>query len=214
MNRRAVLIGGAAALSAPVWAGDAGAPHPHQGVLPKITGAPPIPTLTAADLAILASGKSVLKQTKTDTGGRGTAIQEIHAAPAAIWSKITSYANYPTWVDGVHECSVYKQVPGEIFARFVIGAMGMKVEYFIRHLYKPDAGYMTWTLDYTRTSDLDDSVGFWRVEAIADKPGWTRVYYSVQVKLSGWVPGFVEDMLANSGLTKATAWVKREAEKG
>jgi hypothetical protein len=214
MKRRTLLASGAALLAAPAWGADANAPHPHQGILPKYSGAPPVPALTEADLATLAAGKPVLKQVKTDTGGRGTAVQDIQATPEAIWSKITSYANYPTWVDGVHECSVYKQVPGEIFVRFVIGAMGIKVEYFVRHLYRPDSGYMTWTLDYTRQSDLDDSVGFWRVEALADKPGWTRVYYSVQVKLSGWVPGFVEDMLANSGLTKATAWVKREAEKG
>ena len=215
MNRRSLLRTAIplALLPRLAFAGDATHPHPHQGVLPKFTGAPPVPTLTDADKASLAAGKPVLKQTQTDSGGRGTAIQDVKATPDRVWSRITSYGSYPQWVEGVYECSNYKTDGSHLYTRFLVGAMGMKVEYFIRHIYRPDLGYLTWSLDYTRTSDLDDSVGFWRVEPLADKPGYTRVYYSVQVKLSGWVPGFVEDMLANSGLTKATAWVKREAEK-
>ena len=217
MNRRHLLLSAAAlpaaSLADTAFAGDVAKPHPHQGVLPAFSGAPPVPTLSDADLALLAEGKAVLKQTKTDTGGRGTAVQHVQATPEQIWAKITSYASYPQWVDGVYECEVYGRSPGEYLVRFVIGAMGIKVEYFVRHAFRPESGYMTWALDYTRQSDLDDSVGFWRVEPVAALPGVTRVYYSVQVKLSGWVPGFVEDMLANSGLTKATAWVKRESER-
>lgn len=213
MNRRQLLVAAAATIPALALGADATQPHPHQGVLPAYSGAPPIPTLSDEDLANLAAGKSVLKQTKTDTGGRGTAVQDIAATPDQIWSKITSYANYPQWVDGVYECETYSKSGSDIYARFLIGAMGIKVEYFVHHKYHPELGYMTWTLDYSRLSDLDDSVGFWRVEPLADKPGYTRVYYSVSVKLSGWVPGFVEDMLSKSGLTKATAWVKRESEK-
>ena len=38
------------------------------------------------------------------------------------------------------------------------------------------------------------------------------MYYSVEVRLRGWVPGAVENMVAKSGLTKATAWVKAESQ--
>ena len=214
MKRRLFLAAGAALVIPGLSrAADANQPHPHQGVLPKFTGNPPVPALSESDLATLAQGKAVMKQVKSDTGGRGTAFQDVNATPEKIWGKITNLAMYPTWVDGVSLCEVYKTSGSEIDARFIIGAMGMKVEYFVKHSYHPDLGYMTWTLDYSRLSDLDDSVGFWHVEALADKPGWSRVVYSVQVKLNGWVPGFIEDMLANSGLTKATAWVKRESEK-
>lgn len=214
MNRRHFLATGVAlAVPAVAWPADATQPHPHGGVLPKFSGNPPLPALTDADRATLAADKPVLKQSKSESGGRGTAIQDVHATPERIWSRITSFGSYPQWVDGVDECASYKTSGSEIYTRFVVGAVGMNVEYFVKHTYRPDLGYMTWTLDYSRQSDLDDSVGFWRVEPLADKPGWTRVYYSVQVKLSGWVPGFVEDMLASSGLTKATAWVKRESEK-
>lgn len=42
--------------------------------------------------------------------------------------------------------------------------------------------------------ETDDSVGFWHV---APRPGkeqqddWSRVYYSVQVRIPSWVPGIV-----------------------
>lgn len=202
-------------LAAPALAADATQPHPHHGVLPKFGGVPALPSLSADDLATLAKGEPVLKQAKNaDGSGRGIAVQDVHAAPDRIWSRITSFAQYPKWVEGVYECGVYEKANDKIKARFVIGAMMVKEEYFIEHTFRPDQHYLSWTLDYARLSDLDDSVGYWRVEPLPEKPGYSRVYYSVQVKLSSWVPSFVEDMLSKSGLTKATAWVKRESEKG
>ncbi|MCB9675556.1 MAG: SRPBCC family protein [Alphaproteobacteria bacterium] len=197
----------------PALAADASKPHPHQGVLAKMPGAPEVPTLTAEDLATLKEGKSVLKQERGKDGGRGIAIQDVHADAKTIWSRILKFDRYPDWVDNVKTCENYEEGGGTIKTHFVIGAALFSAEYWIRHEYKPSQNYMTWELDYTRESDLDDSVGFWYIEELPDKPGWSRLYYSVDVKVGGWVPGFVEDMVAKSGLTKATSWVKRESEK-
>ncbi len=217
MHRIRLGLLAAALLSTPIaaLAADATIPHEHKGVLPAYTGMPSIPTLTAEDLAILDTGKNVLKQTKDGkgSGGKGIAVQDIHADPTTIWSRITSYSNYPKWVKGVYECETYSNTADHIKTRMVIGGMGVKKEYFIDHKYTPGSGYMTWTLDYSRNSDFDDTVGFWRVEALPGKPGWSRVYYSVQVKLKGWVPGFIQAMLTKDGLVQATEWVKRESEK-
>jgi hypothetical protein len=196
----------------PALAADPNKPHPHQGVLPTFSTTPPVPDLTADDLAKLAQGKAVQKQVQGEAGGRGIAVQDVAAPPAVVWSRITSYPRYPEWVDGVFECEVYEIADEHIKARFLIGAMGVKVEYFIDHVYDPTNGVMTWTLDYSRESDLDDSVGFWRVLPHPEKAGWSRVVYSVNVRLKGWVPGFIESMIAKKGLTQATEWVKRESE--
>ena len=88
----------------------------------------------------------------------------------------------------------------------------MDVVYFIEHSFHKSEGYMTWTQDYTRESDLDDSTGYWLVYPSPDTPGATRVEYTVDMRLKGWVPGFVENMLAKKGLTMATSWVKKKAE--
>ena len=39
-----------------------------------------------------------------------------------------------------------------------LGVMGVSLEYFIDHTYAPRLGVLTWTLDYSRLSDLIDSV--------------------------------------------------------
>jgi ribosome-associated toxin RatA of RatAB toxin-antitoxin module len=176
-------------------------------------GAPEVPILLPEDLEQLNKGKPVMKQVKEGSGGRGIAIQDVHASPEVIWSKINDFANYPGMVENVRSCKIYEKTDDHIKVSFTISAVMMNVEYFIDHVYHPSEGYMTWTLDYFRESDLDDSVGFWRVEPIPSKPGWTRVFYSVEVRLKGWIPGIVEDMIAKKGLPKATGWVKRESEK-
>jgi ribosome-associated toxin RatA of RatAB toxin-antitoxin module len=197
-------------------AADAAKPHPHQGVLSAYAGAPPRVELTAADLEKLAQGKSVLKQTQTTSGegagGRGVAVQDIHAEPDIIWGRITDYPAYPQMVDNVKACEVYERAGERVKVRFVIGAPMISIEYYIDHVHRPSEGWMTWRLDYSRTSDFDDTVGFWRVEALAEKPGWSRVYYSVDLKAAGWVPPPIEQAFATMGLNKATSWVKREAE--
>lgn len=209
---RSMLLAWALTLAAPALAADANSPHPHQGVIGAFSGKPAKPALTESDIATLSTGKPVLKQIREGKGGRGIAVQDVHATPEQVWSRITSYGNYPEWVDNVKECAPYATEGEHLKVRFVISALMVNVEYYIDHIYAPDQGYMTWSLDYTRESDLDDSVGFWVVEPIADKPGWTRVFYSVDVRIKGWVPKAIENMIAKQGLTKATSWVKRESE--
>lgn len=204
----------------PIWtlmtalAADATQPHPHQGVLQKFVGPPAKPALTAEDLATLAKGEPVLKQKRGKDGGRGIAVQDVAATPERIWSRIMKLEKYPDWVDNVKVCENVKVDGSRIETHFEIGASLVSMEYWIVHDAHPEQNWMTWQLDYSKYNDLDDSVGFWVVEPLPDKPGYSRLYYSVDVKVGGWVPGFIENMVAKSGLTKATAWVKRESEKG
>lgn len=198
----------------PALAADASVPHPHRGSVTAYKGEPPPVALEAGDLATLAAGKVVLKQQKVESGGRGVAFMDISATPTRIWSKITDYANYPKMVGRVAECSNYRVSGDHIFTRFVLDVMGSEVEYFIDHTYRPDKGYLTWTLDYTRKSDLDDSVGYWRVTPQSTEPLRTRLEYSVDIRFTGYVPGFIADMVSKKGLTDATSWVKRESEGG
>lgn len=199
-------------LGAPSWAADANKPHEHRGIVAPYGEDPGTPELTTEELARLAEGGMVKKQLRMDGGGRGMAIMDIHASPEAIWSRITDYPAYPRMVDEVSECEVYATNGDEIRVRFVLSAFMMTIEYFITHRYQPEQGVLTWTLDYDRLSDLDDSVGYWRVEALADRPGWSRLYYSVDVRVKGWVPGAIETLIVKKGLVKAIEWVKRESE--
>ncbi len=203
-----------ALLPAAALAADANQPHDHQGVLTPYEGTPPVIELSDKDLARLAKGKSVMVPIQEAAGaGRGLAIQDIEASPRVVWSRIVSYDRYPNWVNYVSECEIYEQAGDRIKVRFVLKGFGFNFEYYIDHVYRPDQGYMTWTLDYTRLSDFDDSVGYWFVEDHPTKEGWTRLYYSVELQVKGNVPEFIQEIATKRGLHEATQWVKREAEE-
>ena len=188
-------------------------PHDHQGVIAPFEGAPPAMELSAEQLAQLGRGKAVMVPVQAGaSGGRGMSIQDVAAPPETVWSRITSYEDYPRWVGPVSECGNYEVAGDHIKTRFVLKGLGFRVEYFIDHVYRPDQGFMTWTLDYTRKSDLDDSVGYWFVEPHPTRNGWTRLYYSVDFRMKGRVPKFVQDLVTRQGLKEATGWVKRESE--
>jgi hypothetical protein len=201
------------ALTVVAFAADANSPHEHQGIVPPYKGAPPPVPLSPEEQATLAGGQMVLKQVRTGNGGHGVVFMDIHASPDTLWSRIVNYGMYPTWVDNVATCEVYRRDGANIYTRFVLDPMGMNVEYFIKHTYNPAAGYLTWTLDYSRLSDLDDSVGYWRVTPLRTDPPLSRLEYSVDIRFKGWIPGFVQDMISKHGLTNAAAWVKEQSEK-
>lgn len=198
--------------SGPSLAADETKPHPHQGKSEKFTS--PKPTkLSKAEVATIKKGNAVRRQIQNDSGGRGIAIMDVKASPDKIWTTIVDYKAYPNWIDKLDKTSVYGGSPATgQKVKFELSVFGMDVVYFIDHSFHQSEGYMTWTLDYSRESDLDDSTGYWLVYPSPDTPGATRVEYTVDMRLKGWVPGFVENMLAKKGLTMATSWVKKQAE--
>lgn len=200
-------------VSAVAWAADADKPHPHQGIVTAYEGAPPRVELTDDELATLARGEAVRKQVQYGSGGgRGVAVMDIDAPTKYVWSKIGDYSSYPSWVDNLEECEIYKKDGKNVYVRFDASMMGIGAEWYIHHIYNVPAGYVTWTLDYDRKSDLDDSVGYWRVTELSADPPKTRVEYSVDVRVASWIPGALEDSLAQKGLVIATSWVKQQAE--
>ena len=102
----------------------------------------------------------------------------------------------------------------EIFTRMKVGFPMLKLEFFVRHfIYIKHHNSLTWTLDYTKESDFDDSAGYWFILPHPDDPEEkTRLYYSVQVSMFDWVPKFVVDFMSSKALTDATAWVKKYSE--
>ncbi len=197
---------------APGFAASTSRPHPHQGVAPKFRS-PTAQSLTEAEVATLTAGKAVRKQIRYETGGRGIAIMDIQGSPEQVWAVIDDYGSYPRWIDMLQACEVYGRQGNSVKVRFLLNVMGKDVEYFIDHDRRPDLGYVTWQLDYSRESDIDDSTGYWLVYPAPGREGFTRVEYTVDLRLSGWVPSFVEDLLARKGLEKATSWVKLQVEK-
>lgn len=194
-------------------AADATKPHEHKGVLKPYARPPPALVLTDKEKARLETGKSVMRQMEGETGGRGMAIFRVDAAPDTVWAIINDFPSYPKWIGEVKKCEITKKDGGKIDVAFKISSFPVTIEYFIAHDYDMANRWGTWTLDYTKESDLDDSVGFWRVTPYQGDATRSLVEYSVDVKIKGWVPDFIREMLVDKGLKQATHWVKVQSEK-
>jgi len=174
------------ALTKTTFAADPQKPHPHQGVALRFEN-PTKTELSAEERSTLKKGEAVRKQVRSGNGGRGIAIMDVSASSEEVWSVITDFEQYPKWIDQMSSSSIYstsKQANHtEILVDFTLSAMMISVQYYIDHSYYPDQGYLTWTLDYSKQSDLDDSTGYWLVYPSPDDPTKSRVEYSVGVSL-------------------------------
>ena len=215
VSRAAVAFFAVFALAGAGHAADATKPHEHRGKLKPYPRSPPALTLSAADHATLAAGRPVRRQTEGEGGGRGLAVFFVAADKDTVWRTIEDFSSYPRFIPEVKACEVYKRDGRQIDVKFALKSFGIGVDYFIRHDFDRERGVGTWTLDYDRQSDLDDSVGFWRVTPLSQPEGApprTQVEYSVDIALKGFVPGFVRSILVDNGLEQATSWVKKHSE--
>ena len=209
----ALIVAAAVGAFGAAHAADVNKPHPHKGVLKPYPRPPAPPTLSDKERTQLVSGKPVMQQTEGEAGGRGLAVFRVNAPPDLVWATINDFKSYPKFIDEVKDIEVYKKDGGKIDVRFHIASWGVSLEYFIHHDYDMENRWGTWTLDYSRESDLDDSVGFWRVTPVDGQPEQSQVEYSVDIAVKGWVPGFVRGMLVDNGLKAATSWVKVQSER-
>lgn len=197
-------------------------PHDHQGIVSPFTpGDPKIP-LNKKALEILASGKPYQTQIQSGSGGRGLVVQDVDAPTDVVWGRILDYDNYAKMVPKTVESKNYKvqnvkptkkdPLSQIIYTRMKVGFPVLKLEFFVKHLYYPELNSLTWTLDYSKKSDFNDSCGFWFVIPHPDDDQRTRLFYSVEVSMFDWIPKFVVDFMSTKALTDATAWVKKYSE--
>mmetsp|Transcript_33298 Transcript_33298/g.54968 ORF Transcript_33298/g.54968 Transcript_33298/m.54968 type:complete len:243 (+) Transcript_33298:292-1020(+) len=120
--------------------------------------------------------------------------------------------NYKVEKHGNRNDNPSGESPQTIYTRMKVGFPMVKLQFFVKHEYAPQLNSLTWTLDYTKKSDFDDSCGYWYIVPHPDNPNWTRVYYSVEVSMFDWIPKFVVQFMSNKALTDATGWVKKFSE--
>eukprot|EP00581_Thalassiosira_minuscula_P009936 CAMPEP_0183708044 /NCGR_PEP_ID=MMETSP0737-20130205/4438_1 /TAXON_ID=385413 /ORGANISM="Thalassiosira miniscula, Strain CCMP1093" /LENGTH=336 /DNA_ID=CAMNT_0025935831 /DNA_START=113 /DNA_END=1123 /DNA_ORIENTATION=+ len=201
-------------------------PHSHTGKVEPFQPGDPKVALDGKAKSTLKSGKPYQTQVQSgESGGRGLVVQDVNAPTHVVWGRILDYDNYANMVPKTIDSKNYKIVPHkpskannflekEIYTRMKVGFPMLKLEFFVRHyLYLQQHNSLTWTLDYTKESDFDDSCGYWYIIPHPDDPDErTRLYYSVGVSMFDWVPKFVVDFMSSKALTDATAWVKKYSE--
>ena len=93
------------------------------------------------------------------------------ATPDKIWSVILDFGSYPKWIDQLSGCKVLTKSGSHIFVEFQLKVLGIGVQYWIDHTYNKEKGSLTWQLDYSKQSDLDDSTGDDIMNAVPSRNG-------------------------------------------
>jgi len=211
---RAWLLLSILALAVASHAAEADKPHEHQGIFAPYEAGPLNIELSADDREDLAKGRLVIMTIESgDSGGRGIGVLDIHASPDTVWSRIKGFPHYPEWVGPVKEAEVYRREGNDTFTRTKISGFLYSYEYFLKNTWWPDHQMLTWVQDYSRRSDFDDCVGAWFVEPHPDKEGWSRAWFSSDLKLRTSLPGFLMNYIKKKGIKDATKWVKEQSEK-
>ena len=212
----AALILLLAALAAPmVFATQQTVPsHGHQGIIPAYTGAPPSIRLSTGDQATLGRGESVRRVQERDGNVHALAVFTVNAPAECVWSLLLDFPAYARGLRDMSESALYRKDGRDFYVRFryrhwLLGSY----TYYVRHTYPGSAkGWGTWTLDYEHRSDLDDSVGFWRVEPVVGDGQSSRVFYSATVRYRGWAPAWLRRVFVEGALAETAAWVGKSAE--
>ncbi len=202
-----------AVTAGPVTGDDSVKPHPHQGILPPYEPVAMDIILDEEQLEELADGDLVQMTIENEkAGGRGIGVIDIAAPTDTVWSRIKGFEHYPEWVGPVDFCEVYHQAGDTINTHVKISGFLYSYEYYLTNFFWPEQNMLTWTLDYSRESEFDDCVGAWYVEAHPDKDGWSRAWFSSDLKLNSPLPGFLMNFIRKKGIRDAISWVKEQSE--
>ena len=206
----ALIVGAASAWT--VHAADLFKPHPHEQTLTPFTSAPELLKLDENEAALLEQGEAVLRRSEDNESGSGVAVQLISAPASLIWDKILRYDQYKDWVKNIDDCKVYRSVNDQVFVAMDLSFWWIHSKLYTVNTIAKEQGYISWELDRTRTSDVIDLVGYWRIEEVSKEPALTRVEYSTEMVV-GRFPEFIVNFLTRDSLTNGTAWVKERSEE-
>jgi hypothetical protein len=186
-------------------------PHPFAPILQPIVSTPEKLTLSEKESQILLKGKPVVRQSTKGQAGSGIAVQDIDAPAEYVWKVILSHDRYGEWVSNIDRCHVYKKVGRLWYIDMLTSFLWFKSQLYMIHRIQRPMGYISWTLDRSRTSDLQDVTGYWRITPFPGDSSRTRLEYGSQL-VAGNAPDFVIRFLTRDSLLDGTAWVKKQSE--
>ena len=204
-----------------VIAADPRHPHPHQGFLAKYERkAPSEYGLTNALRGVSRERlqqKAVCRMLLLPSGyKRCTAIREVEAPADLVFARIIDLPAYPRMINGITRCDVYQRGfvsprVRSVCAHYRVRELGVTLEAFMAHEFEVGRRCLTFSLDYSRRSDITDTVGYWYVERVDQN--WSRLYYSIDSSMPAWLPPPLRDALLNVAAKRATGWVDAEVRR-
>jgi hypothetical protein len=147
----------------------------------------------------------------------GWVVQDINSPAQVVWDRILDYNEYKNRVPDTLESEISKeevQPNGQknLYVRLVAGNKFFKLNFFVKAVHSPQHNLLTWSLDRSKKSDIEESIGTWNVIPHPNDPNKTRVLYTQEISLYSWVPSFVQKAINISAGKGAAGWLKKHCE--
>jgi len=166
-----------------------------------------LPTLSRRDLQQLQIGERVEKQNRDGRSGNGLVVLDVKASVEDIFEVLASFDRYEKIIPTVRSSNIYSSTQDMTVAEFSLSRFRLKVN-VVNRVY-PEKRLIKFSLDPSRPNlVLRQADGFWYVEKLADRPGYSRVWLSASVVASRLIPTVIVDYAAKRALPRASSWLQ------
>ena len=146
-------------------------------------GEPPQVTLSPAQQAAVAQGKLVyLLDNTSGEIKEGSVAFRVNARQEAVWKVLSDFSKYAEWSYKVGDAKARDLGGNKFLVDFMTDRLS-KHYYVINNF--PMKDWATWNTDHSQTNDcVLDTVGFWRIYAVAGNPNQSDVVQYGKIKLT------------------------------
>ena len=132
----------------------------------------------------------------------------IDVAPEKLYEVISDFAKYPEFLPEVKKATVLEGSGGAKEVTYLVDIKAKTITYTLKHTgEKPNK--LFWTM--IKGEMMKGNDGSWSLKPGAN--GGTEATYTIDLKLSALVPGFIEKALAEQSLPALLDNFKKRAEK-
>ena len=171
-----------------------------------------LPSLNRREIQQLQAGERVEKQNRDGRSGNGLVVLDVKASVDEIFEALASFDKYEQMIPTVRGANIYSSTQEVTVAEFSLSRFRLKIN-VVNRVY-PDKRLIRFSLDPSRPNlVLRQADGFWYVEKIIDRPGYSRVWLSASVVASRLIPTIIVDYAAMRALPRATSWLQPYFEK-
>jgi coenzyme Q-binding protein COQ10 len=133
----------------------------------------------------------------------------VNVPPEEMFQVIVDYEKYPEFLPEVKKVKVEAGQGSIKEVTYTVDIKAKVINYTLRHTAEAPVK-LSWTM--TRGEMMKGNDGAWTLKP-GTQPGTTEATYTIDLKLSSLVPGFIEKALAEQQLPGLLANFKARAEK-
>ena len=171
-----------------------------------------LPSLSRRELQQLQAGERVEKQNRDGRSGNGLVVLDVKASVEENIEALARFDKYEEMIPTVRGANIYSSTQEVTVAEFSLSRFRLKIN-VVNRVYA-EKRLIRFSLDPSRPNlVLRQADGFWYVEKIIDRPGYSRVWLSASVVASRLIPTIIVDYAAMRALPRATSWLQPYFEK-